>query len=244
MEIEKLIDGFENLCYRIMIEMILLPKTLWLLCKRSKNCYDLVVAATKKDTGEQEFQHQTSPIKIVIFYTAFSLLIINLFKDEPEIKSGYFYELMKMDITHQLVILFLFSSFIPLVTSLIIGKVNKSSIPGPEFKLSLNAVFYTRVYYYIANAMFYLLTLSVFKYDAIKKELNISEALLDQVMEWFEYAYQLVLVWMIYKNLRSYYYILRSMIPSRRTVLWVFTILGVGEGLITLLLMLSIFYGE
>jgi hypothetical protein len=244
MEIEKLIDGFEKLCYRIMIEMILLPKTIWLLCKRSKNCFDLVVASYNKDTDDYEFPHLTSPIKMVIFYAAFNLWFLDFFKNEPEAKQGYLGMLLGMDITHQIVLIFLFSSFVPLITSLIIVKVQKSSIPGSVFKLALNAVFYSRIYYYIAIILFYLLLLSEYKREYLKKELVISEDELVVVQEWIANIFLALFFWAIYKNLRSYYHILRSMIPSKRILLTVFIILGLGEALFSLLQVLALILGE
>lgn len=244
MEIEKLIDGFEKLCYRIMIEMILLPKTIWLLCKRSKNCFDLVVASYNKDTDDYEFPHLTSPIKMVIFYAAFSLWIFGFLKNEPEMKEGYLAELLKMDITHQIVLVFLISSFVPLITSLIIAKVQKSSIPGSVFKLALNSVFYSRLYYYISVVLLYLLMLSEFRREYLKKELAISEEQLVMAQEWVTYIFITLFLWAIYKSLRSYYHILRSMMPVRRTMLTVFIIIGGGEAIFSLLQLLVLVAGE
>ena len=90
---EKLIDSFEKLCLQIIIEILLVPVTIFKLFQKSARCYDLQCTKMEKEET-RAFQGITClPIKLSVYTSVIVSILLMDYGGEQNfvsrIKGGY-----------------------------------------------------------------------------------------------------------------------------------------------------------
>ncbi|WKS95765.1 hypothetical protein [Riemerella columbina] len=118
--LEKIVDSFEKLCIRIIIDVILIPITIYKIFTKSSFCYDYTHQEMDKEEDEQ-FTHYLSPIKLSVYTSVFvSFILMDLNKNQ-----GIFGKLSQLTITEKILVIFLLNNFTSVVFSLLVNKMLK-----------------------------------------------------------------------------------------------------------------------
>ncbi len=112
---EKLIDSFEKLCLQIIIEILLVPVTIFKLFQQPSRCYDFSVHAMEKDETER-FQDYLSPIKLSVYTSVMISVLLMDYGGEQNFIS----KIKGLSMVEKALFIFLMNNFTAVLFSVIL----------------------------------------------------------------------------------------------------------------------------
>lgn len=149
---EKLIDSFEKLCLQIIIEILLVPVTIFKLFQDSRRCYDLSVHEMEKEEGER-FHDYLSPIKLSVYTSVIVSVLLMDYSGEQNFLS----KIKGLSMVEKALFIFLMNNFTAVVFSVILLWYKKEKVNTAAFRTLLFSFIYTTVY---TSTPFFILILS------------------------------------------------------------------------------------
>ena len=223
---EKIIDSFEKLCLQIIIEIILVPVTVYKLFQKSSRCHNYAVREMAKEDGER-FKDYLSPIKLSV-YTS---VIISILIMDYSGQQNFIARISGLNMVEKALIIFMVNNFTAIVFSLFVLRYKKQKVNSPEFKTLLFSFIYTSVYTALPS---FLLTISIMAVgqttdvESYVKSLeiisrnNMSVALI--VLSIILIVCVLLIIG-VFKLFHAYRHILRANLPHKPYIVFIFTIL-------------------
>lgn len=149
---EKLIDSFEKLCLQIIIEILLVPVTIFRLFQKPSRCYEFSVEEMEKEETER-FRDYLSPIKLSV-YTS---VIISVLLMDYSGEQNFISRVKGLSMVEKALFIFLFNNFTAVLFSVILLWYKKEKVNTITFRTLLFSFIYTTVY---TSTPFFLLILS------------------------------------------------------------------------------------
>lgn len=162
---EKLIDSFEKLCLQIIIEILLVPVTIFKLFQDPRRCYDLSAHEMEKEETER-FHDYLSPIKLSVYTSVIVSVILMDYGGEHNIIS----KIKGLSMVEKALFIFLMNNITAVVFTVAILWYKKEKVNTVTFRTLLFSFIYTTVYtstpffILISSAMFLGETLNVDAY--------------------------------------------------------------------------------
>lgn len=138
---EKIIDSFEKLCVQIIIEVILVPITIYRLFRKSTRCYDYVVLEMAKEESDR-FKDFLSPIKLSV-YTS---VIISIFMIDAGGQQSFISRINGLNMVEKALIIFMVNNFTAILFSLFLLCTKREKVNSQAFRTFLFSFVYTSVY--------------------------------------------------------------------------------------------------
>ncbi|WP_407480701.1 hypothetical protein [Elizabethkingia meningoseptica] len=222
---EKLIDSFEKLCLQIIIEILLVPVTIFKLFQKPARCYDYSVHEMEKEEFER-FQDYLSPIKLSV-YTS---VIVSILLMDYGGQQSFITKIKGVSMVEKALIIFLMNNFTAVLFSVVLLWYKKEKVNSPAFRTMLFSFIYTTVY--TSTPTFLLLLASM----ALGHTININGYIdyLDKMNDFgvndiaFMIIIFLLFVLMLIgaiKLFKALHYILKENFRYHPYVVWVFTLL-------------------
>jgi len=138
---EKLIDSFEKLCLQIIIEILLVPVTIFKLFQKSARCYDLSVHEMEKEETER-FKDYLSPIKLSVYTSVIVSILLMDYGGEQNFVS----RIKGVSMVEKALFIFLFNNFTAVLFSVILLWYKREKVNTTTFRTLLFSFIYTTVY--------------------------------------------------------------------------------------------------
>lgn len=223
--LEKLIDSFEKLCLQIIIEILLVPITIFKLFQDPRRCYDFSVNEMEKEETER-FQDYLSPIKLSVYTSVIVSVLLMDYSGEQNFIS----KIKGLSMVEKALFIFLVNNITAVLFSVILLIYKKEKVNTPTFRTLLFSFIYTTVYsstpffILIISAMFLGNTINVQSY------LNHLETLQTYgIRDYTFFAVFLVFVIIgiigLFKLFKALHYILKENFRYHPYVVWFFTLL-------------------
>ncbi|SIT03011.1 hypothetical protein SAMN05421786_104158 [Chryseobacterium ureilyticum] len=149
---EKLIDSFEKLCLQIIIEILLVPVTIFKLFQDPKRCYDLSVHEMEKEETDR-FHDYLSPIKLSVYTSVIVSVLLMDYSGEQSFIS----KIKGLSMVEKALFIFLMNNFTAVVFSILLLGYKKEKVNTITFRTLLFSFIYTTVY---TSTPFFILILS------------------------------------------------------------------------------------
>lgn len=225
---EKLIDSFEKLCLQIIIEILLVPVTIFKLFQDTRRCYDFTVHEMEKEETER-FRDYLSPIKLSV-YT--SVMVSVLLMDYSG-GQNFISKIKGLSMVEKALFIFLMNNFTAVVFSVILLWYKKEKVNTLAFRTLLFSFIYTTVY---TSTPFFILILSAMFLGQtvdVQSYLNhIDKISVSGVYATKDYIFFIVFVLFIIigfigliKLFKALHYILKENFRYHPYVVWFFTLL-------------------
>lgn len=216
MDIDKLLEAIERLCLNIIIDIILLPKTLWKLFVSFKNPFDLVMK--EMEDPKSPFVQIMSPIRLSLYTSVVISVLVFKKTDHEHILS---HVLALLNLVEKSVIMFLFNNIATVLTSIYIISANKQQIPGTEFKSVLFSFIYTSIYISVPFNLLYVgLSLLGGKLSINFIQMHLQAGDLNHIFIFLMVCLIFALIG-LYKWLRSIYYIIQNSLLNKSQIIYV-----------------------
>ncbi|UHO40657.1 hypothetical protein H5J24_12270 [Chryseobacterium capnotolerans] len=150
---EKLIDSFEKLCLQIIIEILLVPVTIFKLFQDPRRCYDLSVHEMEKEETER-FRDYLSPIKLSVYTSVIVSVLLMDYGGEQNFLS----KIKGLSMVEKALFIFLMNNFTAVIFSVILLWYKKEKVNTVTFRTLLFSFIYTTVY---TSTPFFILIFSV-----------------------------------------------------------------------------------
>lgn len=222
---EKLIDSFEKLCLQIIIEILLVPVTIFKLFQDPRRCYDLSVHEMEKEESER-FQDYLSPIKLSVYTSVIVSVLLMDYGGEQNIIS----KIKGLSMVEKALFIFLMNNITAVVFTVALLLYKKERVNSTAFRTLLFSFIYTTVY---TSTPFFILIISAM---FLGQTLNV-EAYMNRFSKITEYGtrdYLFSLVFLvfliigiigIFKLFKALHYILKNNFTYHPYVVWFFTVL-------------------
>lgn len=223
---EKIIDSFEKLCVQIIIEIILVPITIYRLYQKSSRCYDYAVLEMEKEDALR-FQDFLSPIKLSV-YTS---VIISLVMIDFGGQASFIAKISGLNMVEKALIIFMLNNFTAIIFSLFLLRYKQQRVNSPEFKTLLFSFIYASIYTTVPQ---FLLVLSMM---VIGQSINITQLITDITATATYHNIKLLLIGLVsiisyalllfglVKQYKAYRYILKENLPYTSAKVHLFTLL-------------------
>ncbi|MBU3050615.1 hypothetical protein KNV96_20985, partial [Chryseobacterium indologenes] len=129
---EKLIDSFEKLCLQIIIEILLVPVTIFKLFQQPSRCYDFSVHAMEKDETER-FQDYLSPIKLSVYTSVMISVLLMDYGGEQNFIS----KIKGLSMVEKALFIFLMNNFTAVLFSVILLVYKREKVNSVTFRTLL-----------------------------------------------------------------------------------------------------------
>jgi len=222
---EKLIDSFEKLCLQIIIEILLVPVTIFKLFQQPARCYDFSVQEMEKEETER-FRDYLSPIKLSVYTSVIVSVLLMDYSGEQSFIS----RIKGLSMVEKALFIFLINNFTAVLFSVILLWYKREKVNTVTFRTLLFSFIYTTVY---TSTPFFLLIISAMFLGQtidVQSYLNHLEKL--QTYGTRDYAFFVVfLVFIVVgiiglvKLLKALHYILKENFRYHPYVVWIFTLL-------------------
>ncbi|WP_347218898.1 hypothetical protein [Chryseobacterium sp.] len=150
---EKLIDSFEKLCLQIIIEILLVPVTIFKLFQDPRRCYDFSVHEMEKEETER-FHDYLSPIKLSVYTSVIVSVLLMDYGGEHNFLS----KIKGLSMVEKALFIFLTNNFTAVIFSVILLWYKKEKVNTSAFRTLLFSFIYTTVY---TSTPFFILIFSV-----------------------------------------------------------------------------------
>ncbi|MDM1555172.1 hypothetical protein PYS58_01095 [Chryseobacterium indologenes] len=225
---EKLIDSFEKLCLQIIIEILLVPVTIFKLFQEPHRCYDLSVHEMEKEETER-FHDYLSPIKLSVYTSVIISVLLMDYGGEQNFLS----KIKGLSMVEKALFIFLMNNFTAVVFSVILLWYKKEKVNTVTFRTLLFSFIYTTVYtstpffILILSAMFLGQTVNVMSYIDHLDNLSKSGAYSSRDDLFFIIFILFFGIGIIglFKLFKALHYILRENFRYHPYVVWFFTLL-------------------
>ncbi|MDC8100623.1 MULTISPECIES: hypothetical protein [Chryseobacterium] len=222
---EKLIDSFEKLCLQIIIEILLVPVTIFKLFQEPRRCYDFSVHEMEKEETER-FQDYLSPIKLSV-YTS---VIISVLLMDYGGEQSFISKIKGLSMVEKALFIFLINNFTAVLFSVILLWYKKEKVNTPTFRTLLFSFIYTTVY---TSTPFFLLILSAM---FLGQTVNVQAYLghLEKLETYGARDYAFFIVFLVFtiigliglfKLFKALHYILKENFRYHPYIVWIFTLL-------------------
>ena len=138
---EKLIDSFEKLCLQIIIEILLVPVTIFKLFQKSARCYDLSVHEMEKEETER-FKDYLSPIKLSVYTSVIVSILLMDYGGEQNFVS----RIKGVSMVEKALFIFLINNFTAVLFSVVLLWYKREKVNTITFRTLLFSFIYTTVY--------------------------------------------------------------------------------------------------
>lgn len=225
---EKLIDSFEKLCLQIIIEILLVPITIFKLFQDTRRCYDLSVHEMEKEETER-FRDYLSPIKLSVYTSVIVSVLLMDYSGEHSFIS----KIKGLSMVEKALFIFLMNNFTAVIFSVILLWYKKEKVNTVAFRTLLFSFIYTTVYtstpffILILSAMFLGQTVNVQSYLDHLSKLADSGAYESRDYIFFIVFVVFVVIGVIglIKLFRALHHILKENFRYHPYVVWIFTLL-------------------
>lgn len=225
---EKLIDSFEKLCLQIIIEILLVPVTIFKLFQDPKRCYDLSVHEMEKEETER-FHDYLSPIKLSV-YTS---VIVSVLLMDYSSEQSFISKIKGLSMVEKALFIFLMNNFTAVVFSVILLWYKKEKVNTTTFRTLLFSFIYTTVYtstpffILILSVMFLGQTVNVQSYVDHLDKLTTSGIynIRDKIFFIVFFVFIILVIIGLVKLFKALHYILRENFRYHPYVVWFFTLL-------------------
>ncbi|WP_160139697.1 hypothetical protein [Chryseobacterium sp. c4a] len=225
---EKLIDSFEKLCLQIIIEILLVPVTIFKLFQDSRRCYDLPVHEMEKEKTER-FHDYLSPIKLSVYTSVIISVLLMDYSGQQNILS----KIKGLSMVEKALFIFLMNNFTAVLFSVILLWYKKEKVNTATFRTFLFSFIYTTVY---TSTPFFILIISTM---FLGQTINVQSYLghLNQVLDSGDYSSRDYIFFIIFflffalgiigliKLFKALHYILKENFRYHPYVVWFFTLL-------------------
>ncbi|MDR6457514.1 succinate dehydrogenase/fumarate reductase cytochrome b subunit [Chryseobacterium vietnamense] len=222
---EKLIDSFEKLCLQIIIEILLVPVTIFKLFQDPRRCYDLSVHEMEKEETER-FHDYLSPIKLSVYTSVIVSVILMDYGGEHNIIS----KIKGLSMVEKALFIFLMNNITSVIFSVAILWYKKEKVNTVTFRTLLFSFIYTTVYtstpffIFISSAMFLGQTLNANAYlDHLTKVTK--HGTRDYLFFVAFLVFIIVGIIGIFKLFKALHYILKNNFSYHPYIVWFFTVL-------------------
>lgn len=225
---EKLIDSFEKLCLQIIIEILLVPVTIFKLFQDPKRCYDLSVHEMEKEETDR-FHDYLSPIKLSVYTSVIVSVLLMDYSGEQSFIS----KIKGLSMVEKALFIFLMNNFTAVVFSILLLGYKKEKVNTITFRTLLFSFIYTTVYtstpffILILSAMFLGQTMNVQSYlDHIDKLTASGDySVRDYIFFIIFIVFMILGVIGLIKLFKALHYILKENFRYHPYVVWFFTLL-------------------
>lgn len=225
---EKLIDSFEKLCLQIIIEILLVPVTIFKLFQDPKRCYDLSVHEMEKEETDR-FHDYLSPIKLSVYTSVIVSVLLMDYSGEQSFIS----KIKGLSMVEKALFIFLMNNFTAVVFSILLLGYKKEKVNTITFRTLLFSFIYTTVYtstpffILILSAMFLGQTVNVQSYlDHIDKLTASGDySVRDYIFFIIFIVFMILGVIGLIKLFKALHYILKENFRYHPYVVWFFTLL-------------------
>ncbi|OCA72579.1 hypothetical protein BBI01_10730 [Chryseobacterium artocarpi] len=225
---EKLIDSFEKLCLQIIIEILLVPVTIFKLFQDPKRCYDLSVHEMEKEETDR-FHDYLSPIKLSVYTSVIVSVLLMDYSGEQSFIS----KIKGLSMVEKALFIFLMNNFTAVVFSILLLGYKKEKVNTITFRTLLFSFIYTTVYtstpffIIILSAMFLGQTVNVQSYlDHIDKLTASGDySVRDYIFFIIFIVFMILGVIGLIKLFKALHYILKENFRYHPYVVWFFTLL-------------------
>ncbi|WP_336960299.1 hypothetical protein [Chryseobacterium contaminans] len=138
---EKLIDSFEKLCLQIIIEILLVPVTIFKLFQDPRRCYDLSVHEMEKKEPDR-FHDYLSPIKLSVYTSVIVSVLLMDYGGEHNFLS----KMKGLSMVEKALFIFLMNNFTAIIFSVVLLWYKKEKVNTVTFRTLLFSFIYTTVY--------------------------------------------------------------------------------------------------
>ncbi|CAM3453084.1 hypothetical protein ELOC111193_05685 [Elizabethkingia occulta] len=138
---EKLIDSFEKLCLQIIIEILLVPVTIFKLFQKPARCYDLSVHEMEKEETER-FKDYLSPIKLSVYTSVIVSILLMDYGGEQNFVS----RIKGVSMVEKALFIFLINNFTAVLFSVVLLWYKREKVNTTTFRTLLFSFIYTTVY--------------------------------------------------------------------------------------------------
>ncbi|WP_411898235.1 hypothetical protein [Elizabethkingia occulta] len=138
---EKLIDSFEKLCLQIIIEILLVPVTIFKLFQKPARCYDLSVHEMEKEETER-FKDYLSPIKLSVYTSVIVSILLMDYGGEQNFVS----RIKGVSMVEKALFIFLINNFTAVLFSVVLLWYKREKVNTITFRTLLFSFIYTTVY--------------------------------------------------------------------------------------------------
>ncbi|MGL6128683.1 hypothetical protein [Chryseobacterium artocarpi] len=225
---EKLLDSFEKLCLQIIIEILLVPVTIFKLFQDPKRCYDLSVHEMEKEETDR-FHDYLSPIKLSVYTSVIVSVLLMDYSGEQSFIS----KIKGLSMVEKALFIFLMNNFTAVVFSILLLGYKKEKVNTITFRTLLFSFIYTTVYtstpffILILSAMFLGQTVNVQSYlDHIDKLTASGDySVRDYIFFIIFIVFMILGVIGLIKLFKALHYILKENFRYHPYVVWFFTLL-------------------
>ncbi|MEJ5105928.1 hypothetical protein [Chryseobacterium sp. MYb328] len=225
---EKLIDSFEKLCLQIIIEILLVPVTIFKLFQDTRRCYDFSVHEMEKEETER-FRDYLSPIKLSVYTSVIVSVLLMDYSGEQSFLS----KIKGLSMVEKALFIFLMNNFTAVIFSVILLWYKKEKVNTVTFRTLLFSFIYTTVYtstpffILILSAMFIGHTVNIQSYmdhlDKLKDSGNYASG--DYVFFMVFFVFIIMAIIGLIKLFKALHYILKENLSYHPYVVAFFTLL-------------------
>ncbi|MCS4304137.1 hypothetical protein [Chryseobacterium sp. BIGb0232] len=225
---EKLIDSFEKLCLQIIIEILLVPVTIFKLFQDTHRCYDFSVHEMEKEETER-FRDYLSPIKLSVYTSVIVSVLLMDYSGEQNFLS----KIKGLSMVEKALFIFLMNNFTAVIFSVILLWYKKEKVNTVTFRTLLFSFIYTTVYtstpffILILSAMFIGHTVNIQSYmdhlDKLKDSGNYASG--DYVFFMVFFLFIIMAIIGLVKLFKALHYILKENFSYHPYVVAFFTLL-------------------
>ncbi|CAH0249964.1 hypothetical protein [Chryseobacterium sp. Bi04] len=222
---EKLIDSFEKLCLQIIIEILLVPVTIFKLFQKPSRCYDFSVHEMEKEESER-FRDYLSPIKLSV-YTS---VIISVLLMDYGGEQNFISRIKELSMVEKALFIFLINNCTAVLFSVILLWYKKEKVNTVTFRTLLFSFIYTTVYtstpffLLILSAMFLGQTINVQAYLTHLEKLH-TYGVKDDLFFIVLLLFAVIGIIGLFKLFKALHYILKENFRYHPYVIWIFTLL-------------------
>ncbi|WNI37046.1 hypothetical protein [Chryseobacterium sp. SG20098] len=222
---EKLIDSFEKLCLQIIIEILLVPVTIFKLFQDPRRCCDLSVHEMEKEEAER-FHDYLSPIKLSVYTSVIVSVILMDYGGEHNIIS----KIKGLSMVEKALFIFLMNNITAVVFTVAILWYKKEKVNTVTFRTLLFSFIYTTVY--TSTPFFILISSAMFLGETLNVDAYIES--LGKISNYGTREYLFFLVFLvfiiigiigIFKLFKALHYILKNNFTYHPYIVWFFTLL-------------------
>ncbi|WES98438.1 hypothetical protein P2W68_02220 [Chryseobacterium arthrosphaerae] len=225
---EKLIDSFEKLCLQIIIEILLVPVTVFKLFQAPHRCYDLSVHEMEKEETER-FRDYLSPIKLSVYTSVIVSVLLMDYSGEENFIS----RIKGLSMVEKALFIFLVNNFTAVVFSVVLLWYKKEKINSPAFRTLLFSFIYTTVYtstpffILIISTMFLGQTMNVQSYLHHLEKISTPDNYSSRDLIFFIVltVFFIISIIGLVKLFKALHYILKENFRYHPYVVWFFTLL-------------------
>lgn len=223
---EKLLDSIELMVFQFIVDIVLVPTTIFRLFQKSTRCFDFITEELNKNE-DQQFKNTLSPIKLSIYTTAvLSLLVKNIGG-----LTNFLPMVSNLGLMEKFIVLFFIINTMAILFSLVLISCLGEQVSSVEFRKVLSSFIYASVYIVVPFIVLYtVLIISGLPLTILKSYVN--GAFMGSVLSNKQMGLGIMLLGIVIlgivgaiKSFKAYHYIIIHIFPNRKKIAVLLTIL-------------------